>query len=654
MSLYTNLSYSLLCPFQLLLDLAFQTDKKAYLDVSRLAFTPFGELNSPNEWINLESLGNIVPIRAQQLIKYLSPYLSKTLCIHIYLDERRLSSDNLYSLLLLAEELPQLTLFFYIAEDENPCREQLTQLFTAKNSVDIHFAKSNTIQAFHQAQLKELRPHQQAVLASKGFKFDSALNINLLIGYAWTLLKTGAYEIGTHLLEEARSSCENIKDADMLLLHLQLIRFHSHQYEKLALEPYPPFFSGVDADSTKYLYYLKAYAATLTRHLDIAEIYFEKAGINEHLPLADEFSLYQLNIFALYSVFQQKADLAYRLEKKIEQFAQDHQLDSIGLKYVNFINIARLHKKAHEYPLSLSYYEKAYKIISQGGYTTSDHIYYNMNLGSLHEAAEDFKAALLFWINAALHWLVAENPYALAWRPKLILCQEKTTELNHPLLLSDVVRFFHHKIDNLLDKAGIPEPKATEQHFHFCLNHPALLKEACYVHNGLILYSSYQITPPVFEELKPLADYLSSLLKHILNFNSDYRTLVIDDSVQNLYQIDKQQARILASVNHCQRCYWNGESLTLQKITSNELQSGLTLSLSELIEDAEKEEHLLKLKYKRSFLNKTLDDEDEINIFLALKEGDHSKASQQLLSNLPLLQRLLYKKIICLQINPEK
>lgn len=653
MSLDTNLSNIPLCPFQLLLDLAFCTEEKANPVVNQLAFTAFGELNSANEWINLESLGNIVPIRARQLIKLLLPSLPKTLSLHIHLNEHELTSDNLYSLLLLAEELAQLSLFFYLAEDSDSCRQQLTHLFANKNTVDVHFAKANAVSATQQAQLKQLRLHQQSVLAAQGFKFDAPMNINLFIGYAWTSLKAGAYETGTRLLEEARSASGSIEQRDLLLLHLQLIRFHSHQYEKLALEPYPPVFSGIDAASITYLYYLKAYAATLTRHLDIAETYFERAGIDEYLPLTDEYSLYQLNIFALYNVFRQNTDVAYRLEKNIEQFAEARKIDSVGLKYVNFINIARLHKKAKEYPLSLHYYEKAYRVISQGGYTTSDHIYYNMNLGSLHEAIGDFPAALSFWVNAALHWLVAENPYALAWRPKLILCQEKTTELNRPFLLSDVCRFFSSKIDELLDKNQIKKPEIIEHCFNFCLNEPTLAKETCYVHQGLILYSSHQVSQPVFKELRPLANDLSGLLSQLLNLNSGEQTLAIDDSIQNTYNIDKRQARILAKVNHCQSVNWNGESLSLQKMTLNELQNGLTLSLSELIEKAEKEENSLKLKYKRSFLNKTLDNEDEINVFLALQEGKHAVVSERLAANLPLLQRLLHKKIICLQINPE-
>ena len=656
MRLKINLRDLLLCPFQLLIDLYNQLSP-ADVSIEQLAFEPFGALDSANDWINLESLGNIVPIRAQALLKTILPVLPDSLALDIYLKNKKITSDNLYSLFLIADKVNHLHINIHDEQSwDETAKNDLSQLFAHKN-VSLDFG---TYSEPHKdtAVLEQLHAHSHAVMAKYGFDFSSTEHINLLIGYSWSLLKTGAPEVATNLLEDALSSALPHHHS-LPLLHLQIIRFHAHQYKKLALQEYPTHFEGIDEASVNYLHYLKAYAATLTRNVDIAERHFALAGISEQLHLVDEYSLYQLNIFALFHVHKQKMDVAYRFEKTIEQFIKDHLIESIGLKYVNFINIARLYKKEGLYDQSLDYYSKAYLEISQGGYTPSDHIYYHMNFGGIYEAMGDTLRALSSWINAALHWLVADNPYSLAWRPKLILCGEKTEDLNKPLVLSNVTSFFCTKIAELLKELAIDHPvfqeldtfpTATEPSLNFCLNHPSIPKKSCHVELGMVVYSSQAVCNPIHSELAPLANYLSKILKATLLKNVTEPTLVIDNLCDITYLANESQAQWLALINDCDRCFLNGEPLLLNPETLKKLQSQIKPSLSMMIESIEEEGERLKLKYKRDFLNKTLDDQQEIAVCKALQQNDHSYLNAKLLPNLPLLQQMMHKKIISVSV----
>ncbi|CAM2962293.1 hypothetical protein [Legionella worsleiensis] len=659
MHLKTNLRHVLSCPFQLVLDISSQLPEVDHPTMEQQAFRPLGALNSANDWINLESLGNVVPIKAQAMLDKILPYLSAECSLDVYLKDKRLTSDNLYTLLLLADNTKHLSLNLYDEEEwSEEAQSELSALFASKNTA-LRFLVC-TEDPVSQPILHQLNTNRQNMMSNQGFDFSSDWHINLLIGYAWTLLKSGAPEVATYLLEHRLSQpAQAVEHASMLLLHLQIIRFHSHQYKALALHEYPSQIEGIDEVSVRYLHYLKAYAATLIRYLEIAERHFRLAGIDEHLHLVDEFSLYQLNIFALFNVHMQKTDNAFSFEKKIEQFIVDHAINSIGLKYVNFINIARLYKKEKMYSKSLEYYNKAYQEISQGGYTTSDHIYYHMNYGGVYEATGDIRRALYCWVNAALHWLVADNPYALAWRPKLILCREKTEDLNKPLILNDVVSFFCSKISSLAKELSTQSSEyqslildehntvnTAERAINFCLNNPGLKKMRCYASQGILVYSAQESCKPIHPQLMPLAHYLSVFFRTMVLKNPNEQTIVVDDLCDAPYAADVTQVRLLALLNGCEEYCFNEKQFNVTPDELKLMQSQITPSLSAMIASINESDGHLELVYKRDFLNKRIVDQQEIEICKALQHNDRTFIQERLMSDLPLLQGLIYKRVV--------
>jgi tetratricopeptide (TPR) repeat protein len=420
MKFIVNLSGDFLFPFQAAIDIAEQLSSNLVKQFAMLAISPICELNSVNDWINLESLGKPVALRAESLVDRLKVLFNKnnitSIELHIYTVNNYLTADNEYILLFLSK-LPI--------------------------KLDILFFEASTV-ANRNALWKEI-----------GFQFDNLNNINILIPYAWMCLKSGADELGCLLIERVLSVIKPTeKDFEQLFMQLQLIRFLAHRYLQVTNTNFPEQFIHLDKEEINHLYFIKAYSATLCRNTSIADIFFKKCEINSKSSMTDEKSLYRLNIYALFLVLQGKLEEALELEVKIQNYIKENQIDVVGLKYVNFINIARLYKKLKNFDHSLLYYEKAYEEI-RDAYTVSDYIYYHINLGGLHEAAGDFEKAINHWIRALIFWQSAKNPLSLSWRPRLILCQEKITDILSPLSVEKVNQFFYQKINYLFSKSNI-------------------------------------------------------------------------------------------------------------------------------------------------------------------------------------------------------
>src|SRR5205085_1554765 len=183
--------------------------------------------------------------------------------------------------------------------------------------------------------LNQLEMNRYQTLHSQGFMFhqqwahvDLSKAYGLIIGYAWTCLKAGAYELGCQAIETALNKQRLAMSAyEQLFMNLQIIRFLSHQYLTITNEIFPANFNHLQEKDVTGIYFIKAYAATLVRNLNIAEIYFNKCNINVNTEMTDEESLYRLNIYALFLVLKGEIELALTLELQIKQFIKHNQIN---------------------------------------------------------------------------------------------------------------------------------------------------------------------------------------------------------------------------------------------------------------------------------------------------------------------------------------
>ncbi|TAL61389.1 MAG: hypothetical protein EPN84_08070 [Legionella sp.] len=653
MKFIANLNGTLLYPYQLFIDLSEQIPNSPP-QIKNLAVMPLCELNSTNDWINLESLGKPVALRAKALCDVISSLLKKLslneLELDLYLADSHLTSDNLYSLLYLAENLDSLVLNFYIEKANQIALSEKITALSELSEVSIRYY--NNEEFSEQARVLSLQQARAQAIKQLGFQlseesFSTAAFhegvLQQMIGYSWMCLKAGAYEISCLLLEKCQRAQVSQAMQEDLFMHLLMMRFFSHQYALIAQSDFPKVFVALKEDEIRTLQFLTAYAATLSRNLDVAQTFFDQCQINPDLVLTDETSLYQLNLFALSRVLRGEIDLAFALEFRIRDFIAEKQIETVGLNYVNYINIARLYKKTKEYDLSLDYYNKAYNQISGGGYATSDHIYYNMNLGSLFEASADYNRALTYWVKAAIHWLGNKNQYELSWRPRLILCNEKIADVSKPLPRDKAHRFLSEKIKELLAKTGVVLQESG-QCFQFVDDSSLLKKEQCFVSQNIVLFSTTgAVSAKSSASLIELAQLVSHYLLTVMEIPSSCDTLIIDTHWDAQVIHDSAQALAYTQLSNCENCYFNGK--WLQKDTPHSLKS-LRASLSKVIQSITATDKGLTVQYKRSFLNKTLQSQEEIALVNQLQRQDEHSLQNWSAMDLQVIRQLVKKRVV--------
>lgn len=661
MKFITDLNGTILCPYQILLDISEQIPNNP-TRITNLAFLPICELNSTNDWINLESLGKPVAIRAKTICDVLTPLLKNQNIVDLSLDvycNNGLSSDNLFSLLYLVESFNSIELTFFTHAESLPCLKSSTLHLSNKKHISIHF-KTDTHSSEMSANEKtvtHLQNKRRQAIKTLGFTFDdNFLNndqipefiLNQLIGFSWICLKSGGYDIACRLLEKIKNHAGiNSSMQEQLFMHLLMIRFFSHQYALITESEFPEQFQFLGQSEVKTLQFLKAYSATLSRNLSVAHDFFKKCNITEQMPLTDEHSLYQLNLFALSKVLQGDTDTAFELEFRIKDFIKDHQIDTVGLKYVNFINIARLYKKIKDFDQSFAYYNKAYNEISGGGYTTSDHIYYNMNLGSLNEAAGNNKQALLYWVKTAMHWLACTNKYELSWRPRLILCQEKLSDVTKPLPIDNANTFLFNKIKELIQSCEVDITDKSPQQFQFTDDSLSFKKEHCFIKKNLLLFTRKQNTILSIQKPSPAEQKLSTLvaqyIQTVMAIPEHQNVFIIDTQLDTEFLRTAEEAMAFANLANCDSCYFNGQWLQLKNSVSIK---PVNASLSKVIQALTQTDKGLLVQYKRSFLNKTLLDQSEIDVVNQLKETESLSLENIPDSSLNVISQLAKKRIL--------
>ena len=660
MKLTINLNGNFLCPFQVFIDIIVQLPQSVS-QINTIVFTPICELNAINDWIDLESLGKPAALRAQMLAEILNSCLQSNdieqLELHVEVENGVVSMDNLYALLFLAKNLVTLNLFFYVLPQKASFLKHSLLVIEEKNNITINYDLAS--QATETAISWFLEKNRYDILQSNGFNFDATwlqgsavteAESQMLIGYAWVCLKSGAAEAGTQVLSKAwdPSLPESIREN--LCMHLQLIRFLSHQYVAVTQEPLPEKFNVLQPADAISIYFIKAYAATLTQNLPVAEIYFKKCHVNEHMSLTDVNSLYRLNLYALFLVLSGKTEAALSLEIRIKDHIQTHNIAIAGLKYVNFINIARLYKKFQQYDEAITFYNLAYQEINGGGYTYSDRMYYHMNLGSVYEAQGKIDLAVFSWIKVALYWLSYDNPYALSWRPRLILCQEKIIDILKPLSSETVSQYILEKIQSLLRLSNIELDASFNKIFQFITDENSkVIAESCYINQNIIVYGTsnsegiIKLDGPMTENLSRL---LSQIMHRVFHVNATVECIIVDTRHEELHFESDESCWVLAVLSGCQLCYLHGRLIRFDQIQTEQLLSQTMVYLKSAITEITTIPKGMKIQYKRSFLNKIIPSNGEIQFIKALQQD--GKRSIRLLdvATQATLEQLIAKKVV--------
>lgn len=658
MKFIINLNGIILCPYQALLDVALQIPENP-IRISNLAFAPICDLFTTNDWINLESLGKPVAIRAKFLCDFVCTRLKSkqvdSLSLAVYLDNGSLLADNLYSLLYLAQTFKSLHINFYTNEPQVPELKVNIEALLKMKHVSINF--KNKSNKFDVQLLEELKAERDQAIHSLGLYFDESFfidgqlteqQLSQLIAYSWLCLKAGAYGIACTLLELAKKATANsLVKQEQLFMHLLLIRFFSNQYELITKVQFPNKFKTLEQSEINTLKFLKAYSATLSQNMPVAADYFAQCSIDNQTLLSDENSLYQLALFSMFKSLQGDTDEAFTIEFRIQDYMDAHQIETVGLRYMNFINIARLYHKTKQFDKALEFYNKAYNEISGGGYTTSDHIYYNINLASLNEESGSAEQALLYWIKTSLHWLACKNKYELSWRPRSILCQETMAQSFKPLPVDKVHEFLLAKIQHLIAHCGIVIQEKEVHPYQFIDDTVNIRREQCFIFHNILIYtgqvSAHTQVHNSSEAEKNLATFISHYLHTVMDIPNDHNVYIVDTHLDTKFIHNAEQAIAFAHLSNCSTCYYNGEWIKLENF---EAIQPMAASLSKVIQSISETDKGLLINYKRSFLNKTLLEQGEIDLVNQLKQTDFLKLERITNSMWNNIHQLAKKRIL--------
>jgi tetratricopeptide (TPR) repeat protein len=234
-----------------------------------------------------------------------------------------------------------------------------------------------------------------------------------LLSSAIERFSEGGHEIALRLLEQAkrRARSPRMRAASDLVRQHVLLRLRDFQAATSGPLPTddlpPPMRLG--------LLQSKGWAFTMMGKAAEAEPFLEQARGLTSAQTGSRAYLYLLNISALNQLRLGRFDSALAMEKTIEQALAAASPTDWHATYINSINQARLYKKGEDLATAERYYRRAFTIID-GVRSDGDLLYHGLCFAQLEAKHGNDRAALMCWLRAALHWLSAEIPEALAPR----------------------------------------------------------------------------------------------------------------------------------------------------------------------------------------------------------------------------------------------
>ena len=226
-------------------------------------------------------------------------------------------------------------------------------------------------------------------------------------------IEAGGWGIGLHLLDRAMASARTSQQRVMLQLLAQGARIASGRFEEAAREPDPderlsPFVRGL-------LWHTKGWALTMRNRAEEAEACLRRARDLLESSADRESYLYVLNISALNLLKLGDWQAALALEERIRSELSQLTVGGWQLRYINSLNLARLHRRRHRFDDAARHYREAFATTA-GARSESDLVYMNVCSARLDGPRGRHSAAFHAWVRAALHWAASEAPEAIGPR----------------------------------------------------------------------------------------------------------------------------------------------------------------------------------------------------------------------------------------------
>jgi len=193
----------------------------------------------------------------------------------------------------------------------------------------------------------------------------------------------------------------------------QWMRIATHKFAEAGESHDPP--EGLERELAGTLYWQKGWGLIMSGDAVRAAPCFEKAIAALDFAENRVELVYLLNIYALSRIRLGDLDGALKLERRIEKLFEASLVDDWHMRYINFLNLARLMRKAGDLNSAEKYYAKAFHA-SDGAKNEVDGFYINACMALTASAKDDLQGAFIYWTRAALHFAALSYPEAIGWR----------------------------------------------------------------------------------------------------------------------------------------------------------------------------------------------------------------------------------------------
>jgi hypothetical protein len=410
----------------------------------------------------------------------------------------------------------------------------------------------------------------------------------------------GGYGIAIRLLSSLLAHINNPYDQSLIIAQIQNMRIALLKFADAAIEA-PPDESLPDMIKAS-LYQSKAWGLVMNNKSEEAEPYFEKARLYLDAKKFSRLYLYLLNISALNKLRIGAIDEAFAYEKKIEASLDKLQERDWHITYINNINQARLYKKIKNYPLSESYYKKAFAINTQLK-NESDLLYTNFCYAQLEELKGNQVKSFIFFLRACIHWLSNEIPEALAPRVAQAIFNKGLETSN-----VDVEEISHQLktgLQNIANKANIYiSPKITGNELQFTRSDK--MEDSLDIILGqpgwTVCVSDKQIQPVFsgssYDGLKSLVtDIIKSYFPNINWLN--YKTVITDTQFSCELPANLIEMILVSKRLNIFKLVWCEKSVMLTEKELNEIDARIKVEVSPAINFVGYENGKMKVYFRR-------------------------------------------------------
>lgn len=397
----------------------------------------------------------------------------------------------------------------------------------------------------------------------------------------------GGSGITLRLLERAIEYAASPAERGIFQAQAQGMRLALQRFEEAAAAPLPAL--SMPPELRGFLLQAKGWGLVMTDEMARAEECFSEArALMAQLGTERREYLYLLNISALCRLKSGNPEGALAMEAEIEERAAHLERPDRRLEYVNFINIARLHRRLRDPANAEIYFNRAFRT-TLGARSESDAIYTNVCMArlliDLGRTAEGFAA----WMRAGLHWAASGAPEAIGPRAATAIIGgkprkgENTPEMIAAAIADAITAAAHAAgiaaVDNAIQESGASPGPAFVRAERFRRRFPHALPSCGILASGIAFFCSGETLPP--QLIGERNDHLRSLLFALLRLlapeaiPATTRMIVVDDAFGR--EIPATPAELLAA---CARlsptaCTINGVGLRLDRRRRDAIEGGL-------------------------------------------------------------------------------